>query len=599
MLIEKVLHPEYEERNENANRFTGAYGWIKCMVAEEQMKEYALTKLYPKHVSEAHKKGYIYIHDLSNPIIPYCCGHDIMKILTMGFKSPAQFVSSRPPKHLSSFLMQIVNYFGVMASEWAGAQAINNLDLFASPFIRYDRLSYKKLKQIIQEFIYNLNISYRWGLETVFSNVTLAVTVPEEYENMGVIIGGEVKDKTYGDFEEEIQMFNKAFFEVLAEGDVSGRPFSFPIPTVNVTEDFPWDSDFGKLFSKVTAKYGLPYFQNCIGTDIRPGENRAMCCRLMLSIKELKKIKRYGGIFGYNDNVGSIGVVTLNLPLIAYEARKDEDKFFELLDHYLNIAREALMIKRQIISENLVKGMMPYTRIYLYDWASDEKLKELLKEGRLFETFFNTIGVVGGHEMCLNLLGVGIETNEGLKFTCKVLDFIRDRIDEWIELTGVLWNLEETPAESAAGKLAKISKKRHPDIITSGTKENPYFTNSTHLPVGLDIPLFEALRHQEKLKKRYTGGSMFHIYLGETPPADVVPNLVMKICRKTQIPYFSITTTYSICENHGYLSGVHWTCPYCGKECQVYSRVTGYYRAVQVWNDAKKQEFKERKFFKI
>ena len=581
-VLDYILSPNYEERNENANRLTGSYGWLKCMIAEEYLQEYALRKIYPRHIAKAHREGYIYIHDLKNPIIPYCCGHSLMKILLEGFNSPPQFTSSKPPKHLSTFLMQIVNYFGVMCSEWAGAQAINMLDLYSSAFIYYDRLSYKQVKQAVQEFVFNMNISYRWGLETVFSNVTLGITVPKELENTPAIVGGQPQDKCYGDFQEETLMFAKAFFEVLAEGDKNNRPFSFPIPTVNITEDFPWNSEFGEVLANVTARYGLPYFQNCISSGISPGEVFSMCCRLNLDIKKIKKI-RYGGLFGYGDYVGSIGVVTISLPMIAYEARGNEERFFEILDKYLQIAHEALMIKRRIVEQNLEKGLLPYTKRYIGS----------------FKTYFNTIGVVGGHEMCLNLLGVGIETDEGLKFACKVLDFINDRIDEWMDETGVLWNLEETPAESAAWKLAVKARRKYPDIITSGSKENPYFTNSTHLPVDLDIPLFKALRHQEKLKQKYTGGSVFHVFLGETPPSEIIPKLVMKISRSTKIPYFTITPTYSICEDHGYISGEYWNCPYCGKECQVYSRVTGYYRPVQAWNVGKKQEFKDRKYFKI
>ena len=582
-LVDWILSDEYPNKQENANRIT-AFGWFKNAVAEEIIKNYTLNKFLPKEVSKAHIDGFIHIHDLGTGFfVKYCAGWSLPKLLQKGFGGVPNIVESKPPKHFSSALGQIVNFLGVVQNEGAGAQAVNSIDTLLSPYVYYDKLSYRDVKQAIQEFVFNLNVTIRWGSESLFSNVSFDLVPPDDLANTPVVIGGEVKDKCYGDFQEQIDMINKAFLEVLLEGDGKGTPFSFPIPTYSITSDFPWDSEIGELLSKVAVKWGSPYFMNCINSGIKPSDVRSMCCRLQLDLNEIRNVT--GGLFGSSDETGSIGVVTVNLPKLAYLA-KSEDEFFDLLDYYLDIAKNVLELKRKLVTYytyEINPSMSPYTKIYL----------------RGYETFFNTIGIVGGHEACMNILGVGIDTPDGKNFMIKVLTHIRQRTEEFKQETGHLFNLEATPAEGCSYRLARIDKMMYKDIVTSGTSDAPYYTNSTHLPVSLDIPLHEALKHQEDLQSIYTGGTVFHIYLGETPPFNVVGRLIDKICRKTKLPYITLTPTYSKCPKHGYIPGKHWKCPYCGSECLVYSRITGYYRPIQNWNAGKQQEFRERRFYNI
>lgn len=580
MIIDQILDENYPERYENANRMVGTFGWFKNEIAEQAIKEYTLKRVLPKEAAEAHINGFIHIHDLGTGFYTkYCCGYSLMKLLLKGFGGVFGLVESKPPKHFSSALGQILNWLGVLQQEQSGAVAVNSFDTLLAPFVYYDKLSYKEVKQAIQEFIFNLNITIRWGHETLFSNISFDIVPPEDLSSMPVIIGGQPMDRTYEEFQEQMDMINKAFLEVMYEGDGKGTVFTFPIPTYFITKNFPWDSEIGELLCKVTAKWGVPYFQNCIGSGLKPSDVRAMCCRLQLDLRELRR-NVTGGLYGSSDQTGSIGVVTINLAKLGYLA-KNEDEFFELLDRYLVLAKDILELKRQMVVKYTELGMTPYTRIYL----------------DTYDTLFNTIGVIGGHECCLNLLGIGIQALPARDFMVKVLEYIRNRIREFQEETGHLYNLEATPAEGCSYRLARIDKKLHKDIITSGSDEAPYYTNSTQLPVDWTDHLWWAIEHQEPLQTKYTGGTVFHIYINELYDPKVVSVLIDDICRKSKLPYISLTPTYSKCPEHGYIPGEHWVCPECGKQCLVFSRVCGYYRPVQQWNPGKKEEFKRRKYF--
>jgi len=576
--IENYLNNEDWRIHENANRIW-SIGGLKTYVAEHAIARYTLEKVYPKEIRDAHINGVFHIHDLSHGISGYCAGWSLRNLLYGGFNGVPGTTYSTPPKHLSSALGQMMNFLGVVQQEWAGAQAFSSLDTLLAPYVYYDNLSYEQVKQFLQEFIYNLNVTLRYGNERPFTNLTFDLTPPSDLKDEHVIINGEIKNEVYGDFQDEMDMINKAFLEVMYEGDGLGNVFSFPIPTYNITNDFDWDTEVGEILAKVTAKFGIPYFQNCIGSGLSPELVRAMCCRLQL---DKTKIKRMGGLFGNGDLTGSIGVVTLNVSQMAYLS-KDESEFFELLAHNMDLAKESLEIKRKVVLENLRKGLMPYSKVAL---------------GKLeLKNHFSTIGLVGMNEACLNLIGENIASKDGLKLAKKTLEFMRDKVEEFSKETGNLYNLEATPAEGCSYRLAKIDKQQFPDIITAGTDDAPYYTNSTQLPVDYDDLLF-CLNHQSELQPIYTGGTVFHIYLGESPPAEVVPKLVMRVCRNTKLPYISITPTFSICPTHGYLSGLHNSCPNCGSECLVYSRVVGYLRPTAYWNVGKKQEFKERKVFR-
>jgi len=542
---------------------------------------YALHHIYPKEIASAHISGAMHIHNLQMALSGYCAGWSLRQLLHEGFNGVGGKFEASPPKHLRSAIGQMVDFMGTLQNEWAGAQAFNSFDTYLAPFIREDNLSYKEVKQCIQEFVYGMNVSSRWSMQTPFTNITLDLTVPEDLAQQKVSVGGKFLDSTYSEYGKEMEQINLALIEVLTEGDAKGRVFTFPIPTYNITKDFNWDSEIANKLFEMTAKYGLPYFQNFINSELKPSDVRSMCCHLRLELGELKR-NITGGRFSSGESTGSVGVVTLNLPRLAYEA-KNEKEFFEKLERYMYLAKESLEIKRKLIEGNIKKNLLPYTKRYL---------------GSL-KNHFSTIGLIGAHEACLNLLGKknGIETKEGHEFAIKILNFMREKILEYQKETGHIYNLEATPGEGASYRLAKKDKQQFPKIITSGKKE-PYYTNSTQLPVGHTSDIFAALKHQEPLQKLYTGGTVFHTFLGESINKDACKLLVKKIASNFSLPYFTITPTFSICEEHGYLKDEQKICPTCKKPTEVYSRVVGYLRPVSNWNLGKQSEFSERKVFK-
>jgi ribonucleoside-triphosphate reductase (formate) len=574
---------------ENANMTYSLQGLNQYAVSK-MAKKYWLNKIYPENIRKAALEQDIHIHDLDS-LATYCCGWDLQDLLTRGFGGVSSKIESKPPKHLRTALGQIVNFFFTLQGESAGAQAMSSFDTLLAPFIRYDNLSYIQIKQAIQEFLFNCMVPTRVGFQTPFINLSLDVKVPGFLKDQPVIIGGQAQDKNYGDFQPEMDMLNKAFYEVIMEGDSKGRPFTFPIPTISITKDFDWDNPSLNPMWEATAKYGINYFSNFVQSDMNPEDFRSMCCRLRLDNKEL--IKRGGGLFGSQPLTGSVGVVTINLPRIGYLSKTRKD-FFNKLSLMMDIARDSLEIKRKAIDNFIEKGLYPYTKHYL---ASVKKMR-----GSYFGNHFSTIGLVGMNEAILNFMGEGIETKKGQKFALEVLGFMRDRLVEYQKNTGNLYNLEATPAEGTSFRQAKADKEKYPDIITAGTKEIPYYTNSTHLPVNYTDDIFEALDHQDKLQSAYTGGTVLHLFTGEKlSDIESVKNLIKRVFEKYKLPYITITPTFSICPSHGYLSGENFTCPKCTIEqpCEVYSRIVGYLRPVQQFNSGKQQEFKERKEYKI
>ena len=575
--VEDYIDKKTWKVKENSNqRFS--FSSVAWRLSGEVTAKYMLSEIYPKRISSAHIKGELHIHNLYMGMVGYCCGWSIQDILMKGVGVPWQIMSS-PAKHFDSALNQIVNFFGIVSNEWSGAQALNSLDVFLAPFVKNDRLSYKEVKQAVQGFIYNLNYPARWGGQTPFTNLTFDLKVPKDLEDKAVIIGGKAKKECFRDFQDEADMINKAFMEVMLEGDRHKRAFTFPIPTYNITKDFDWDSETSSLMFEMTAKYGIPYFQNFVRSNLDPHAVRSMCCHLRLDLTKLK-YKRVGGYFGYADKTGSVGVVTINMPRIGYIS-KNEDEFFEKLSGLMNLAKESLEIKRKLVLKNMNSGLLPFTKKYL---------------GTL-KYHFSTIGLVGMNEACVNFLGKNIGTKEGKKFTIKVLKFMREKLKEYQKETGNLYNLEATPAESVSYRLAKLDKKHYPGIYAAG-KDKPYYTNSTFLPVNYTDDVFEALQHQNDIQPLYTGGTVFHAYLGERIRTDEAKLLVKKIVENFDLPYFTITPTFSVCQEHGYIQGEHFKCPICGKECEVYSRVVGFLTPVQNWNKGKKEEFKERVEYK-
>ncbi len=559
---------------ENAN-VAYSFSSLFLQAAGETVARYTLSKVYPREVALAHIEGDFHIHNLPFGLVGYCAGWSIRDLLLQGFSGVPGRTESSPSRHFSSALLQISNFLGSIQNEWAGAQAVNSLDVYLAPFVRKDGLSYKQVKQAVQEFVFNLNISSRWGGQTPFTNVTFELKVPDDMKKESVIYGGKALDETYADYQPEVDMINKAFLDVMFYGDMRGRIFTFPIPTYNITKDFDWASEVSSLLFETTAKFGIPYFQNCIKGGVDPHEVRSMCCRLMLNLKELHR--RYGGFFGYADKVGSVGVVTINMPRLGYTS-KDEGEFFEQLKHLMELAKDSLEIKRKLVAKNMKSGLLPFSAHYL---------------GTL-KFHFSTIGLVGMHEACLNFLGEGIETKAGKGFAIRVLKFTRERLVEFQNETGNIYNLEATPAEGASHRLAKLDKKRYSKIITAG-KKVPFYTNSTHLPVGYTNNLIEALRHQDDLQGLYNGGTVLHGFLGEAvSSAEGCKILVRKIAENFRLPYYTITPTFSICMEHGYLRGEHFKCPRCGKPAEVYSRVVGYYRPTTNWHVGKQEEFKDR-----
>lgn len=585
----KKVKPEYIDAAKFVDDYIGMQDWrvrenanvaysfssLFLRAAGETVARYTLSKVYPREIARAHIEGDFHIHNVPFGIVGYCAGWSIKDLLLQGFSGVAGRTESSPARHFSSALLQISNFLGSVQNEWAGAQAVNSLDIYLAPFVREDGLNYKQVKQAMQEFIYNLNISSRWGGQTPFTNLALELKVPEDMKEQQVIYGGKVLDETYADFQPEADLVNRAFLDVMLHGDMRGRIFTFPIPTYNVTKDFDWDSEVSDLLFQATAKFGIPYFQNCIKGGINPREVRAMCCRLQLDLRELHR--RYGGFFGYAEKTGSVGVVTINMPRLGYLS-KDEGAFFERLERLMELAEDSLEIKRKLVEKNMERGLLPFSARYL---------------GTL-KFHFSTIGLVGMHEACRNFLGEGIETKAGKEFAIKVLKFMRKKLLEFQEETGNIYNLEATPAEGTSHRLARLDKKHYPKIITSG-KKVPYYTNSTNLPVGYTNNLVEALRHQDDLQVLYNGGTVFHSFLGEAvSSAEGCKVLVRKIAENFRLPYYTITPTFSICMEHEYLRGAHFNCPLCGKPAEVYSRIVGYFRPVQNWHVGKQEEFYDR-----
>ncbi|MDD4732531.1 MAG: ribonucleoside triphosphate reductase [Desulfovibrio sp.] len=562
--------------NENAN-MTHSFQGLMLHLSGTVQARYALEK-YPEEVRLAHEHGYFHIHDLSFGLAGYCAGWSLRDLLLEGFNLEGRS-SAGPAKHFDSILGQMVNFLGTLQNEWAGAQAFNNVDTYLAPFIREDGLTYDQVRQAMQKFVFNLNTTSRWGGQSPFTNLTFDLVPPKHIAKEAVIIGGELRDSTYGEYGQEMEWINKAFLEVMLDGDYHGRIFSFPIPTYNITKDFPWHSEIGELLLKLTAKYGVPYFQNFINSDLSPEDVRSMCCRLQMDIRELRK--KTGGLFGAGDLTGSIGVVTLNLPKLAYLSQS-EDEFLDLVAEYANLAKDSLEYKRKLIENNLNNGMFPWSRRYL-------------KNG--YDGHFSTIGLLGGNEACLNLLGKGIETESGVRLMRRVLEHLRQITSDFQEETGHLYNLEATPAEGTSYRLAKIDKKLYADITTQGNG-TPYYTNSTALPVGISEDVLFALEHQDRLQPLYTGGSVFHTFLGEAvTDLEALKNFIITAFSKTKLPYLSITPTFSVCKEHGYIHGEHFECPTCGREAEVYTRIVGYYRPVSRWNKGKQAEYTDRVVF--
>ena len=545
---------------------------------------YWLSEIYDEEIAKAHKSGDIHLHDLSM-LTGYCAGWSLKQLIQQGLGIPGK-INSAPASHLSTLCNQMVNFLGIMQNEWAGAQAFSSFDTYLAPFVRVDKLSYKEVKQCIQSFVYGVNTPSRWGTQAPFSNITLDWTVPKDLENLPAIVGGGEMDFTYGDCKAEMDMVNKAFIEIMTEGDAVGHGFQYPIPTYSITRDFDWsDTENNRLLFEMTAKYGTPYFSNYINSDMEPSDVRSMCCRLRLDLRELRK--KSGGFFGSGESTGSVGVVTINLPRIAYLSQTPEE-FYQRLDHMMDIAARSLKTKRTVITRLMDAGLYPYTKHYL----------------GTFENHFSTIGLIGMNEVGLNArwLGKDLTHPETQAFAKDVLNHMRERLSDYQEMYGDLYNLEATPAESTTYRLAKHDVEKYPDIITAAKNpgDTPYYTNSSHLPVGYTADIFDALAIQDELQTLYTSGTVFHAFLGEKlPDWKSAASLVRKIAENFKLPYYTMSPTYSICPEHGYLSGEHSTCPKCGKTCEVWSRITGYYRPVQNWNDGKVQEFQDRREYEV
>ena len=578
--------------NENSNMSYSIQG-LNNYIASNVSKNYWLNKIYPEEIKNAHLNGDIHIHDL-NIISVYCVGWDLKDLLMEGFRGVKGKVSSKPPRHFRTALGQMVNFLYTMQGESAGAQAFSNFDTLLAPFVRYDGLNYNQVKQALQEFVFNMNVPTRVGFQTPFSNITLDLNVPSYYADQPVIIGGEYMEETYSQFQEEMNMINKAFFEVMMEGDSLGRVFTFPIPTYNITKDFDWENPHLDGLWEMTAKYGIPSFSNFINSDMNPEDARSMCCRLRIDNRQLEY--RGGGLFGSNPLTGSIGVVTMNLPRIAHLAQ-DKNEFLKLLAERMEIAKTSLEIKRKLLEKLTDNGLYPYTKFYLRDIKARYNV--------YWKNHFSTIGLIGMNEACINLFGKGIETEEGQEFALAVMDFMRDKIQEFQVATGNNYNLEATPAEGTSYRLANLDKNFSQKIICANEEAyqngaDPYYSNSTHLPVNYTDDIFELLDLQDELQTKYTGGTTIHIFAGERiSNTTTMKNLVRKICENYRLPYFTFSPTFSICENHGYLKGEHETCPECGAECEVYSRIVGYIRPISQWNKGKQAEFRTRKTFNL
>lgn len=545
---------------------------------------YWLSEIYDQEIADAHRHADIHIHDLSM-LTGYCAGWSLKQLIKEGLGGVPGKISSAPASHLSTLCNQMVNFLGIMQNEWAGAQAFSSFDTYLAPFIKVDNLSYKDTKQCIQSFIYGVNTPSRWGTQSPFTNITLDWVVPNDLAELNAIVGGKEMDFKYKDCKKEMDMINKAFIEIMIEGDANGRGFQYPIPTYSITKDFDWsDTENNKLLFEMTAKFGTPYFSNYINSDMEPSDVRSMCCRLRLDLRELRK--KSGGFFGSGESTGSVGVVTINMPKIAYLA-KDEKEYYQKLERLMDISARSLKIKRNVITKLLNEGLYPYTRRYLGS----------------FSNHFSTIGLVGMNEACLNANWIkeDMTQEKAQKFTQDTLNFMRNKLSDYQEEYGDLYNLEATPAESTAYRFAKHDKKDYPDIITANSMDNvPYYTNSSHLPVGYTEDIFRALDIQDDLQTLYTSGTVFHAFLGQKMNDwQSAANLIKKIAENYKLPYYTLSPTYSICADHGYLDGEQYKCPHCGRTTEVYSRITGYYRPVQNWNDGKSAEFKDRKTYDI
>ena len=576
-LVEGYLKQLDWKVNENSNMSYSIQG-LNNYIASEVSKNYWLNKIYNEKIRNAHLSGDIHIHDL-NIISVYCVGWDLKDLLMEGFKGVKGKIESKPPKHFRTALGQIVNFMYTMQGEAAGAQAFSNFDTLLAPFIRYDNLSFEQVKQAMQEFVFNMNVPTRVGFQTPFTNITMDLTVPSYYAEQPVIIGGELMEDTYKEFQPEMDLLNKAFFEVMMEGDASGRVFTFPIPTYNITKDFDWNNEKLNGLWEMTAKYGIPYFSNFINSDMSPEDARSMCCRLRIDNRELEY--RGGGLFGSNPLTGSVGVVTINLPKIADNV-KNKGEFLEQLSQKMEIAKESLEIKRKLLEDLTDKNLYPYTKFYLRDIKA--------RFGVYWKNHFSTIGLIGMNEACLNLLGSDIGSFRGKQFALDVMDFMRAKIVEFQKQTGNNYNLEATPGEGTSYRLAKLDRNH----------KYKYFTNSTQLPVNYSDDIFEVLDHQDELQTKYTGGTVVHIFAGERiTNLETMKNLVKKVCNNYKLPYFTFSPTFSTCPNHGYVAGEHFKCPDCGADCEVYSRIVGYIRPISQWNKGKQMEFHNRTPFDV
>lgn len=591
-LVDQYLKRADWKVNENSNMGFSLQG-LNHYICSEISKTYWLNKIYPPNIKDAHHNGDFHIHDLGL-ISVYCVGWDLQDVLISGFKGAPGKMESRPARHLRSVLGQVVNFFYTLQGEAAGAQAFSNFDTLLAPFIRYDGLTGRELKQALQEFVFNVNVPTRVGFQTPFTNITMDLNVPSYLADQPVIIGGEFQKETYKEFQKEIDMFNRAFLEVMLEGDAKGRVFTFPIPTYNITKDFDWDNPNLDLLWEMTAKYGIPYFANFVNSDMQPEDARSMCCRLRIDNRELRS--RGGGLFGASPLTGSIGVVTINMPRLGYVS-KDEAHFFARLEQRMMMAKESLEIKRKVLEKFTDDNLYPYLKFFL------RNIKK--RFGQYWKNHFATIGLIGMNEACLNLFGEDIASPKGYAFAGRVLDFMRDKLLQFQEETGNIYNLEATPAEGVSYSLAKMDKEMYPGIICGNEAEyregrEPFYTNSTHLPVHYSDDIFEVLDLQEGLQTRYTGGTVLHGFVGEKiEHVAGLKSLIRMICRRYRLPYFTITPTFSVCPSCGYIAGEHKTCPKCESVCEVYSRVVGYLRPVQQWNKGKKEEFVKRKTYKV
>ncbi|MBN2384417.1 ribonucleoside triphosphate reductase [bacterium] len=589
-LVDRYLEQSDWKVYENSNMGFSLQG-LNNYVSSEVSTLYWLNEIYPPEVREAHQGGDFHIHDLGSLSV-YCVGWDLMDLLTEGFRGAAGKIESRPPRHFRTALGQIVNFFYTLQGEAAGAQAFTNFDTLLAPFIRYDKLHYNDVKQALQEFVFNVNVPTRVGFQTPFTNITLDMTVPSYLAHTPVVCGGSLTDDVYGDFQAELDLFNTAFIEVMKDGDASGRIFSFPIPTYNITPDFNWQTRAARALCEATAKYGFAYFANFVNTDLNPEDARSMCCRLRIDNREV--LRRGGSLFGANPLTGSIGVVTMNMPRLGYLSRTEQE-FMQRLDQLMVIARSSLEIKRKILERYTDKNLYPYSQYYL------RRVKE--RFGSYWQNHFATIGLIGMNEACRNLYNCSIADQQGQQFTLRVMDFMHTKIRQFQEETGNLYNLEATPAESTGYRLACLDVRKFPGIICANPHigaENaePFYTNSTNLPVNYSDDIFEILALQNDIVQKYTGGTVLHLYVGEKieDPA-MVERLVTMICREYKVPYFTITPTFSVCPQCGYQSGYHERCPVCAEECEIYSRIVGYFRTLKQWNKGKKEEFKLRKTF--